>query len=338
MTIPLHTVADLRSALAALGARPVHVRRILTGWLAGRGSGEIPRERRRAPRRSAELEAGLGEVFRVLDALVDEIHHADDPDGSCRRILRLRSGRSIESVDLPRAGLCVSTQVGCAVGCTFCKTGENGLIQQLSSLEILAQLAHARSHRTVRKVVLMGMGEPAHNFDAATDAIDAMGDEGGLAHKSVVFSTVGEPELFERLSARRVRPSLALSLHSLDERTRADLLPRAPRIEPLELLEAAMAYADRVSAALLVQWTLLDGINDTRAEAREIAAILRGRRAILNFIPFNEVEGNGYRRPPVERCVDLVRTVRAHGALATLRFSAGQEIDGGCGQLWARAG
>jgi 23S rRNA (adenine2503-C2)-methyltransferase len=337
-TSPLHTVADLRAALEALGARPTHIRRLLTGWLAGRGHEEIPRRRRRTPRRSATLEAGLGEVFDALESLVDEIHHSEGPDGSCRRLLRLESGRTIESVDLPQEGLCVSTQVGCAVGCTFCKTGENGLLQQLSSLEVLAQLAHARRSRTVRKVVLMGMGEPAHNLEAVVEAVDAMGDEGGIAHKSVIFSTVGDPAIFEQLSKRRVRPSLALSLHSLDDGTRANLLQRAPRIEPRVLLDAAMAYADRVSSALLVQWTLLEGINDTTAEASELAAILRGRRAIINYIPFNDVEGNGFRRPPVERCVELVRTVRAHGALATLRFSAGQEIEGGCGQLRARVG
>jgi len=338
MTNSLHTVADLRATLVALGARPTHVRRLLTGWLAGRGSDEIPRQHRRTPRRSVTLEAGLGEVFGALDSLTDEIHRAEGTDGSRRHVLRLESGRTIESVDLPGEGLCISTQVGCAVGCSFCKTGENGLLQQLSSLEILAQLAHARRRRTVRKVVLMGMGEPAHNFDAVGDAVDAMGDEGGLAHKSIIFSTVGDPETFEQLSQRRVRPSLALSLHSVDEETRASLLPRAPRVEPHALLEAAMAYAERVSSALLVQWTLLDGINDSQVEARELAAILCGRQAIVNYIPFNDVEGNGYRRPPVERCVELVRTVRAHGALATLRFSAGQEVEGGCGQLSARVG
>lgn len=336
MTTPLHTVADLRAALRELGARPVHIRRLLTGWLAGRGSSEIPRRRRRAPRRPATLEAGLREVFDTLDSLVDEIEQSEGSDGSCRRLLRLGSGLTIESVDLPRSGLCVSTQVGCAVRCTFCKTGENGLQQQLSSLEILAQLAHARRNRSVRKVLLMGMGEPAHNFDAVVDAIDAMGDEGGLAHKSVVFSTVGDAEIFDRLSNRRVRPSLAVSLHSLDEKTRANLLPHAPRIEPHALLEAAMAYGDRVGSPVLVQWTLLDGINDSQTEARDLAATLHGRQAIVNYIPFNDIEGNGYRRPPVERCVALVRTVRAQGSLATLRFSAGQEVEGGCGQLRAR--
>lgn len=336
MTAYPRTVEDLRSTLTALGARPVHVRRLLTSWLAGLGPDEIPGRRGRSPRRPASLEAGLDEVFAGLDSLVTGIHRVEDPDGSCRRLLALRSGRTVESVDLPGAGLCISTQVGCAVGCRFCRTGEDGLLQQLSSLEILAQLVHTRRDRIVRRVLLMGMGEPAHNLDATLDALDAMGAEGGLAHKSLVFSTVGDPETFARLSEQRVRPSLALSLHTLDASLRRELLPRAPRIDPRPLLESAMGYADEVHAPLLVQWTLLAGLNDANAEAAELAALLRGRRAIVNYIPFNEVEGNGFRRPAIERCVELVRTVRGHGALATLRDSAAQGVQGGCGQLRAR--
>ena len=336
MTTALHTVHDLRVALEALDARPLHVRRLIASWLDGRGGEEIPRRRGRTPRRPAKLEAGLGGLLADLDHLVTEVHVARDEEGSCRRLLRLRSGRTIESVDLPGDALCVSTQVGCAVGCQFCRTGEDGLLQQLGPLEILAQLAHARRTRTVRRVVLMGMGEPAHNLDAVLDAISTMGDEGGLPHKSIVFSTVGDPDDFEVLGAQRVRPSLALSLHTLDAERRSDLLPRARSVEPLDLLDAAIAYADRVHEPLLVQWTLLAGINDSVEEAAQIGRALHGRRAIVNYIPFNEVEGSGFGRPPVERCVELVRTVRAAGALATLRFSAGQEVDGGCGQLRAR--
>jgi 23S rRNA (adenine2503-C2)-methyltransferase len=337
MNIPLGSVDDLRRALEALDARPVHVRRLLTSWLDGRAGDEIPRRRGRSPRRPARLEAGLTGLMAELDRLVTEAHVARDDEGSCRRLLRLRSGRTIETVDLPGDALCISTQVGCAVGCRFCRTGEDGLLQQLDALEILAQFVHARRERKVRRVVLMGMGEPAHNLDAVLDAITAMGDEGGLPHKSIVFSTVGDPRDFEILAERRVRPALALSLHTLDAGRRADLVPRALRIEPADLLDAAIAYADLVHEPLLVQWTLLEGINDSVEEAGRIGRLLSGRRAIVNYIPFNEVDGSGFRRPPVERCVELVRTVRAAGGLATLRFSAGQQVDGGCGQLRARS-
>ena len=334
---PLHTVGDLRRALESLGARPVHVRRLLADWLTGADSWRASRRRNRIPRRSATLEAGLPDLLAHLDGLVHEIDRSAGADGSCRRLLRLPSGRSVETVDLPRSGLCVSTQVGCAVGCRFCRTGQEGLLQQLSPLEILAQVVHARRRHEVRRIVFMGMGEPSHNLEAVLEAVDTLADEGGFAQRVLVFSTVGDPEVFTRLAARRVRPSLALSLHSLDADLRRDLLPRAPRFDPLVLLGGALDYAEGRGTPLLLQWTLLEGINDSVEEARELGAALRDRRVIVNYIPFNEVEGAGYRRPSLDHCRLLTRTVRAHGALATLRLSAGQEIEGGCGQLRARA-
>jgi 23S rRNA (adenine2503-C2)-methyltransferase len=336
MTPRPHNVESLRERLAAAGARPVHVRRIVRAWIRGRPFEEPVRPR--TPRRSAALQAALPGVRAELDGLLTEVSAHPAPDGSCRRLLRLRSGRTVETVDLPRGGLCVSTQVGCAVGCRFCRTGEDGLLQQLTALEILAQVAAARRERTVRRVVFMGMGEPSHNLRAVLDAVTALGEEGGLAHKNLVFSTVGETAVLDRLLAERVRPGLALSLHALDPARRADLLPRAPREDPAELLRAGLDYAERTTYPLLVQWTLLDGVNDSPAEARRLADLLRGRLAVVNYIPFNVVEGTGFRRPPIGRCVELVRTVKAAGVRATLRMSAGQDVDAGCGQLRARAG
>mgnify|MGYP006281015067 CR=1 FL=1 len=340
MNDPGRTVTDLRARLRSMGARDVHVGPLMRAWLEGRGL-DAASDRRgrgggRTPRRSRALEAALPGAERVLDELVSEVHRADAGDGTRRRVLRLRSGRTIESVDLPRDGLCVSTQVGCAVGCRFCKTGEDGLLQQLSSLEILAQVVGARRERAVRRVVFMGMGEPANNLDAVLDAIEALGTDGGMAHKNLAFSTVGDPAVFDRLAAGRVRPALSLSLHSLDPEARQEMLPRAPRIQPRALLTAALDYADRVSHPLQVQWTLLAGSNDDDAQADRLADALRGRRAIVNYIPFNAVEGSGFERPPIDRCVELVRRVRRAGVVATLRFSAAVEVDGGCGQLRAR--
>src|SRR5690606_39077595 len=136
------------------------------------------------------------------------------------------------SVLLPRDGLCVSTQIGCAVGCVFCMTGKEGLLRQIGSAEIVAQVALARTLRPVKKVVFMGMGEPSHNLDNVLEAIDLLGTVGNIGHKSLVFSPVGDPRAFERLPRGRVKPALALSLHSTKADVRAQLLPRAPRISP----------------------------------------------------------------------------------------------------------
>src|SRR5262245_22944079 len=278
MQLAARSLQELREHLGQLGARPVHARRILSDWLAGKPLGSSFALTKTPPARSV-LEA-LPSLQSELDALVTELERHPSADGVLRRLVRLRSGRTVECVDLPREGLCVSTQVGCAVGCRFCKTGESGLLAQLSALEILAQVALARRERAVRRVVFMGMGEPAHNLESVLDALAALGDEGRFAHKNLVFSTVGEPATFERLLEHRVRPGLALSLHTLDGALRMELLPRAPRIAPDELLAAALSYADRTTYPLLVQWTLLEGVNDSLAEARQLASLLRGRRAI----------------------------------------------------------
>jgi 23S rRNA (adenine2503-C2)-methyltransferase len=234
------------------------------------------------------------------------------------------------------SGLCVSTQVGCAVGCTFCMTGQGGLLRQLGSAEIVAQVVLARQRRAVNKVVFMGMGEPAHNLEAVLEAIDALGTWGGIGHKNLVFSTVGDARAFERLPQGRVKPALALSLHTTRADLRAQLLPRAPRIDPAELLAAAEAYARATGYPLQVQWTLLAGVNDGDDEVQALIPLMRGRKAMLNLIPWNRVDGLPWRRPDPERAAEMARTLNRAGVLTRLRQSAGQDVEGGCGQLRAR--
>jgi 23S rRNA (adenine2503-C2)-methyltransferase len=216
-------------------------------------------------------------------------------------------------------------------------TGRSGLLRQLGSAEIVAQVALARTMRPVRKVVFMGMGEPAHNLDAVLEAIELLGQEGGIGHKALVFSTVGDPRVFERLPLGRVKPALALSLHSTDATRRAALLPRAPRYEPAELVDLAQAYAERTGYPVQYQWTLLAGVNDGDDEIDALVPLLRGRRAILNMIPYNAVDGLDYRRPDDERITQLFRRLNQQGVLTRIRQSAGQDVQGGCGQLRARA-
>ena len=183
-------VEDLRRRMRAAGARPLHEERVLRHWArawpqqAGRRRIEdfLPLALRQA---LPQLQADLDELVRLHSA------HAGE-DGSQRLLLQLADGQTVESVLLPRGGLCVSTQVGCAVGCGFCMTGRSGLLRQLGSAEIVAQVALARTLRSVDKVVFMGMGEPAHNLDAVLQAIDLLGTAGGIGHKNLVFSTVGD--------------------------------------------------------------------------------------------------------------------------------------------------
>jgi 23S rRNA (adenine2503-C2)-methyltransferase len=333
MNLPLPE--SLQQRLDALGAAPVHSEQLLRNWLWGRPLAAGPRAAEDfLPKR---LREGLTGLHTWLDdqARVASAHPAQD--GSQRWLMALTDGQTVETVLLPRDGVCVSTQVGCAVGCTFCMTGRDGLLRQLDTMEILAQVAKARSHRTVRKVVFMGMGEPAHNLEAVLQAIDALGTWGGIGHKNLVFSTVGDRRVFERLPHERVRPALALSLHTTDPVLRRQLLPRAPRIDPAELVELGEAYARHTGYPIQYQWTLIDGVNDSDAEAQALSKLLVGKYAVMNFIPLNEVSGSPYRRPDPTRGVELVRQLRDHGVLATLRQSAGQDVEGGCGQLRARS-
>jgi len=207
----------------------------------------------------------------------------------------------------------------------------------VGSAEIIAQVALARMRRPVRKVVFMGMGEPAHNLDNVMEAIELLGTVGNIGHKNLVFSTVGDPRAFERLQQERVKPALALSLHTTKAGLRKTLLPRAPNMTPEELVDAGERYARATGYPIQYQWALLEGVNDGEDEIEGIVKLLSGKYGVLNMIPFNAVEGVAFSRPSWERCEAMARTLHQRGILTKLRDSAGQDVDGGCGQLRARA-
>jgi 23S rRNA (adenine2503-C2)-methyltransferase len=284
-----------------------------------------------------QLRSALPEIAGELGGLarLRSVHHGKD--GSARLLIGLADGQAVESVLLPRNALCVSTQVGCAVGCVFCMTGRGGLSRQLGSAEIVAQVALARSLRVVSKVVFMGMGEPAHNLGSVMDAIEMLGTDGAIGHKNLVFSTVGDHRVFARLPLGRVRPALALSLHSTFADRRAKLLPRAPRIDPAELAALGEDYARATHYPIQYQWTLLEGINDGDEELDGIVRLLTGKYAVMNLIPYNAVEGLRFRRPAEGHTAAMARRLNERGVLTKLRDSAGQDVDGACGQLRSRA-
>lgn len=328
-------IPHLRQRLRDLGAAPCHEGRVLRAWVQGRSLDN--RRQRAADFLPLKLRDALPALFDELDALARV--HAEHPgeDGSARLLVALADGQTVESVLLPRDGVCVSTQVGCAVGCVFCMTGRSGLLRQLTSAEIVAQVVRARRRRPVKKVVFMGMGEPAHNLDNVLEAIELLGIEGGIGHKNLVFSTVGDPRVFERLPQGPVKPALALSLHTTDPELRRRLLPKAPDLAPEALVELGEIYARRTGYPIQYQWTLLEGINDSDAELEGIARLLAGKYAVMNLIPYNPTEGDGFRRPSWERAAEMARRLHVRGVLTKLRHSAGQDVEGGCGQLRARA-
>ena len=327
-------IEHIRRRLRALGAKPAHEQRVLRLWAQA-----LPQD---SGRRKPEdfLPLAVRDALPALSAELEDLaglqsEHAAE-DGSARLLVTLADGQTIESVLLPRDGLCVSTQVGCAVGCVFCMTGRDGLTRQLGSAEIVAQVALARTRRVVKKVVFMGMGEPAHNLDNVMEAIELLGTAGAIGHKNLVFSTVGDARVFERLPQGPVKPALALSLHSTDAGLRAQLLPRAPRMDPAELVALGETYARATGYPIQYQWTLLQGINDTPQEMDGIVRLLAGKYALLNLIPYNSVEGLPYTRPAPEQAAAMARSLHQRGVLTKLRQSAGQDVDAGCGQLRSR--
>lgn len=325
-------LSELTAQLEHYGAKPTHIRRILRAWMH-RGSWEMKASacypqalRDFLPQFRREVE-GLSRVLPV------ESRDAE----AMKLIVGLADGECVESVLLPRDGLCVSTQVGCAVGCRFCMTGRGGLVRQLGSAEILAQVAEAFARRpATKKIVMMGMGEPSHNLWAVNEAVQFLGTIIGLRHKDIVVSTVGDPRLFPFFLKEWVKPAVALSLHTLQPVLRRELLPKSPVIAPEEILSQALAYADAVKYPLQVEWTLMAGVNDSPQEIEQLGNLLTGRLAMVNFIAVNPIPGSPFVRPSSAHMQDLITILRHKRICATLRESAAQDVDGGCGQLRAR--
>ena len=328
-------IEHLRQSLRSHGAKPAHEQRVLLAW--ARAVSIDTRHRRAQDFLPPGLRQALPSLTADLSRLARLRSEHPGEDGSVRLLVELADGQTLESVLLPRGGLCVSTQIGCAVGCAFCMTGREGLRRQVGSAEIVAQVALARGLRPVTRVLFMGMGEPAHNLDNVMEAIELLGTLGAIGHKNLVFSTVGDRRAFDRLPQGPVKPALALSLHTTRPDLRARLLPRAPRIDPEELVELGERYARDTGYPIQYQWTLIEGVNDSDEELDAIARLLAGKRAMMNFIPYNANEGLGFNRPSRKRAEAMARQLCRRGIVTRLRQSAGQDVDGGCGQLRARS-
>jgi 23S rRNA (adenine2503-C2)-methyltransferase len=257
-------------------------------------------------------------------------------DGTVKLLLALRDGKKVETVAMPIGACCVSTQVGCAVGCRFCASGLFGVERHLAVDEIVEQVVHARRHMRIDRIVFMGMGEPSHNLDNVMAAVARIHEEALISPKRQTFSTVGGVKPLARMREFAVKPCLALSLHSANEQKRRELLPRAHKDPLPDIVAAAAAYADDVGTPIQFEWTMLAGINDSDQDVEELCALLQGVRGYVNFIVYNPVDGLPFRAPSRERIVAMVRAVKARGILATIRDSSGPDAEAACGQLRLR--
>jgi 23S rRNA (adenine2503-C2)-methyltransferase len=274
--------------------------------------------------------AARGLATQVAERVVSQ-------DGSVRLVLRAGAD-VIETVAMPVGAVCVSTQVGCAVRCRFCASGKDGLARNLGVDEIVEQLVHARRQMRIDRVVFMGMGEPTHNLEHVLAAAAVFGRDGLISYRRQTLSTVGSRRAFARMQQAAVKPALALSLHAAEPALRKHLLPHAYD-EPLpELVAAADQYARAIGNPVQIEWTLLRGVNDSDADIDALARLVRGVYGYVNFIVWNPVDGVEFAPTPHARVVEIVRRCKREGVLATMRVSAGADVDAACGQLRRRHG
>jgi 23S rRNA (adenine2503-C2)-methyltransferase len=289
------------------------------------------------------LRAQLAPTLWPFTAEVEQ--RADD--GATRKwLFRTPDGASIESVLMGyprRTTLCISSQAGCAMGCTFCATGQFGFERHLEAGEIVAQVAYAMaalrvdpiagSPDRVTNIVFMGMGEPLANMARVEESLRRMIEVMGIGARSITVSTVGVVPGIHRLAATPWQVNLAISLHAADDDLRSELVPLNRRYPIADLVEAARRYYDTKGRRVSIEWTLMEGRNDTADQARKLAAIARRLRAHVNVINLNPTPLTADRpadRSSVERFMDALV---AAGANATLRDTRGQDIDAACGQL-----
>jgi 23S rRNA (adenine2503-C2)-methyltransferase len=257
-------------------------------------------------------------------------------DGTVKLLLQLEDGKKVETVAMPVGACCVSSQVGCAVGCKFCASGLFGVERHLSVDEIVEQVVHARRQMPIDRVVYMGMGEPSHNLDNVLAAVARIQDELMISPRRQTLSTVGGVKPLEKMRAAEVRPCLALSLHTADEAKRGELLPRAHKDPLCDIVAAADAYGRDVGTPIQIEWTLLHGINDSEEDIEKLCDLLQGVRGYVNFIVYNPVDGLSFEAPSRARIVAMVKAVKARGILAKIRDSSGPDAQAACGQLRLR--
>ncbi len=294
---------------------------------------------------SKDVRARLKEECIAAQLSLVEAARSSGGQGTKKDLFRLLDGETVEAVllrDRQRVTLCLSTQVGCAVRCAFCATGQSGFVRNLSSGEIVEQALHliegeGLGDRTPN-VVYMGMGEPFRNYDAVMKSIRLLmrKDGLGIGARKITVSTVGEVEGIERLAQEKLQVRLSVSLHAANDELRTRLVPLNAQHPLRELLAAVRHYSDTTGRQVTFEWALMDGVNDSRQDAAKLIKIARDLRAFVNVIPYNPVSGLDFKSASEEACTTFLDTLVGAGVKATPRTERGGDIDAACGQLRRR--
>jgi 23S rRNA (adenine2503-C2)-methyltransferase len=327
--------AGLEEWLAARG-QPAWRARAIRRWLCG-GRAAAFAEMTDLPQ---DLRLRLEADFRIWTTSIATHQRAED--GTEKLLLELHDGQRIECVllrDGQRRTVCISSQVGCAMGCVFCASGLDGVIRNLTAGEILEQLLRLARllppDERLSHVVVMGMGEPLANLDRLLPALaEAQHEEGlGISQRRITISTVGLPAAIDRLAAENPRYHLAVSLHAADDALRTRLVPVNKAIGVESVLAAADRYWEASGRRLTFEYVLLGGVNDSIEDARKLVRLLAGRAALLNVIPYNPVAGLPWKEPTKAARERFLGALRAAGVNVQVRRRKGARIDAACGQL-----
>jgi 23S rRNA (adenine2503-C2)-methyltransferase len=339
---------ELEAFVAQLGSKPFRARQLMN-WMYKRGQGSFESMTDLA----RDFRAQLAERAAIRTPEIVSLHKS--ADGTCKWVLRADSSQAFEMVFIPepdRGTLCISSQVGCALDCSFCSTAQQGFNRNLTTAEIVGQVWLAKrelaefgesrqpvgDHRIVTNVVLMGMGEPLANFRNVVPALRILLDDYGfdLSRRRVTLSTSGlVPQIYKL--AEETNVALAVSLHAPDDELRNELVPINRKHPIAELLEACWHYIDEQNGrSVTFEYVMLDGVNDSPARARALAQLLRGHPAKVNLIPFNPFPGTRYKRSPLPVIQRFRDELIQRGVLATVRRTRGDDIDAACGQLAGR--
>jgi 23S rRNA (adenine2503-C2)-methyltransferase len=326
---------EMELALEARGHRRFHARQIFA-WIYTKGVADFDA----MTDLSRTLRQDLAQHFRIGTPSI--ARRDTSADGTVKFLLSLEDGRHIESVfipDTPKQTFCISTQAGCAMKCGFCLTGKMGLLRNLTAGEIAGQVrVLARETGLLDRrfnIVLMGMGEPLHNYDETMKALRILNDEHGLgvSPKRITLSTVGVVAGLERLAREELMPNLAISLHATNEHQRDLLVPVNRKYGLEEILAAARKFPVRRRSRITFEYVLLAGVNDSVEDARRLVHLLGKMRCKVNLIPLNEAAGIPYSRPSDSAINAFAKILADGGVIVSVRKSRGRDIRAACGQL-----
>lgn len=324
-------IEDFEKLLGDLGEKRYKARQ-LASWIYARGVTEFDQ----MTDLSKDLRMKLGQI-----AYIDQVklikRQISEKDLSEKFLFELADGERIETVLMwegKRVTVCLSTQVGCPLGCTFCATGQMGFKRNLTAGEIVDQIIALGEHR-ISHAVLMGMGEPLLNFDDTLKAIKIMNDEMGLSFsaKRITVSTAGIPSMIQKLAQERLKLKLAISLNAATDAKRNQIMPVNKKHPLEELLAAVKHFAENTNRGVTFEYVLMDGVNDSEKDALALSKLIRGIPCKINLIPYNSVPDLPYRRSSEEKTVAFRDYLYPRCPAVTLRISKGEDILGACGQL-----